>query len=144
MTIVAAIDRSDEAEWVVKEARALADAFGDDLHVVHVLSQSEFRDLEETNVQETGKSAGQEEAKSIAAEMAGDIANQFDGEFTSVGLVGEASENIVRYAREQDARYTVIGGRKRTPIGKVVFGSVTQSVLLNTDRSVMTVMHSEE
>ena len=45
-------------------------------------------------------------------------------------------EGIVRLAETIDADQIVMGGRKRSPAGKAIFGSVTQSVLLDTDRPV--------
>lgn len=42
------------------------------------------------------------------------------------------AEAIVETARELDAELIVMAGRKRTPAGKVLFGSVTQSVLLDS------------
>nr|WP_276414161.1 universal stress protein [Halomicroarcula sp. XH51] len=33
----------------------------------------------------------------------------------------------------------VLAGRKRSPAGKALFGSVTQDVILGTDRSVLVV-----
>jgi len=50
---------------------------------------------------------------------------------------GEPADAILRLADEQDADMIVVAGRKRTPTGKVLFGSVTQSVILGTDRSVL-------
>lgn len=49
---------------------------------------------------------------------------------------GEAGEDIIQDAEEIDADLLVLGGRKRSPAGKILFGSVTQEVLLNTDRPV--------
>lgn len=49
----------------------------------------------------------------------------------------EAVDNILRAADEHDVDSIVLGGRKRSPAGKAIFGSVTQSVILNTDRPVV-------
>ncbi|MEF8902065.1 MAG: universal stress protein [Halovenus sp.] len=45
----------------------------------------------------------------------------------------DPSEAIVNVADEIDADRIIMAGRKRTPVGKVLFGSVTQSVLLDAD-----------
>lgn len=49
----------------------------------------------------------------------------------------ETVDNILRNADEYDVDSIVLGGRKRSPAGKAIFGSVTQKVILNTDRPVV-------
>lgn len=50
---------------------------------------------------------------------------------------GDPAEQILGAADEADANLIVVSGRKRSPTGKALFGSVTQSVILNADRPVM-------
>ncbi|MFB6097037.1 MAG: universal stress protein [Haloferacaceae archaeon] len=144
MTIVAAVDRSDRAGQIVAEAAELAAAFGDELHVVHVLNQSEFVELERTSVEESGQAIDMDRIRDIAREIATEAAESVTDDFTAVGLVGDASDEIVRYSDDQDARYIVISGRKRSPVGKALFGSVTQSVLLDADRPVVTALRDAD
>ncbi len=49
------------------------------------------------------------------------------------------AEAITTFAAERDADLIVVAGRKRTPTGKVLFGSVTQAVILGTNRPVLVV-----
>jgi nucleotide-binding universal stress UspA family protein len=65
-------------------------------------------------------------------------------EFEAAGLAvtetsrsGDPAEEIVQAAREVDADLIVLGGRKRSQIGSLIFGSVTQAVLRDTGRPVM-------
>ena len=44
---------------------------------------------------------------------------------------GDVTEEILAVAAEYDADVIVMGGRKRSPTGKVLFGSTTQSVMLS-------------
>jgi len=53
------------------------------------------------------------------------------------GYGGDPAQAILTMADEHDADQIVLAGRKRTPTGKVLFGSVTQSVILSTDRPVL-------
>jgi nucleotide-binding universal stress UspA family protein len=50
---------------------------------------------------------------------------------------GDPAESIVQHAEELDADAVCVAGRKRSPAGKMLFGSVSQSVILNTDRPVL-------
>ena len=43
----------------------------------------------------------------------------------------DVAEELVRVARETDAEAIVIGLRHRTPVGKMIMGSVAQQVLLD-------------
>lgn len=50
---------------------------------------------------------------------------------------GDTVADILDVAEEQDIDAIVLGGRKRSPVGKALFGSVTQSVILETDLPVV-------
>lgn len=52
---------------------------------------------------------------------------------------GEPTEVIIEVADELDADAIALSGRKRSPTGKALFGSVTQSVLLSANRPVLVV-----
>jgi nucleotide-binding universal stress UspA family protein len=60
------------------------------------------------------------------------------------GYGGDAVRAILNVAKEHDADQIVLAGRKRTPTGKVLFGSVTQSVILDTERPVLVCSADEE
>lgn len=144
MVIIAGVDRTEGTDAVVTEGMRLADAFDEELHVVHSITQSEFINLERTSVESGGQAVDmdciREIASSVAAERIETAGVDDESHVRSVGLVGPPASELLRYAREHDARYIVIGGRKRSPVGKAVFRSITQEILLNTDRPVLTVM----
>lgn len=49
----------------------------------------------------------------------------------------DAAETVLETATEYDADLIAVAGRKRSPTKKVVFGSVSQEIMLNTDRPVL-------
>ena len=58
-------------------------------------------------------------------------------EYTLEERSGDPSGEILEHADEHDVDLLCLAGRKRSPTGKALFGSVTQDVVLNTDRPVL-------
>jgi nucleotide-binding universal stress UspA family protein len=55
------------------------------------------------------------------------------------GDVGDPSDAVVQVAQRRDARLVVLGLRARTPVGKLVFGSTAQRILLDATCPVLAV-----
>ena len=158
MAILAAVDGNDRVDRVVEIGKDMADAYNDTLVVVHVMGERQYniiRDQDVGIVEGPGqfgyKGSGSDDegryeledakadAKSVAERVAKASLNDLDRvEFK--GLVGQPVQQILEEADRLDARYIVLGGRKRSSVGKVVFGSVTQSLLLEANRPVVTAM----
>ncbi|AXR78912.1 universal stress protein [Natrarchaeobaculum sulfurireducens] len=60
------------------------------------------------------------------------------------GAVGDHGAAIVDLATEVDADRVVVGGRRRSPTGKAVFGSTAQEVLLSAPAPVTFVRSDDE
>lgn len=54
-----------------------------------------------------------------------------DIDYEIQGAVGEHAEEIVALAERVDADRVLVGGRRRSPTGKAVFGSTAQEVMLS-------------
>ncbi|ELZ21303.1 universal stress protein [Natrinema limicola] len=64
--------------------------------------------------------------------------------WTVRAATGDPAETIRAAADEYDSDAIVIGVRDRSPVGKALFGSVTQSVILESDRPVTVVSAADE
>ncbi|MFB6353943.1 MAG: universal stress protein [Halobacteriales archaeon] len=134
--VVAAVDRSERGVTVARAGWRLAEATGRPLHVVHVLTEDGYAALDRS----TADPPADDDRRAAAEELAREAAEGVADSYTSVGLVGQPSQRLLDYADEQDAGYLVAAGRRRSPVGKVLFGSVTQSLLLAAERPILTVM----
>ena len=132
MVIVAAVDSSEKASKVVMQANELAEKYDDSVHIVHVMRKSEVIESKETDI-------GAEETTdmNVMRTAASEVGlNMLDGHPTTVetevrGLIGNPADKIVQYADEQNARYVIVSPKRRSQTGKILFGSVAQSILLN-------------
>lgn len=142
MIVVAAVDRSKEAKQIVAEAATIAESLDVPLHLAHVISRSEFTELGKKGSRD-GQSADLDEIRETAAGFAHKGAEGINVPYEAVGLIGKPAEEIKKYADRKNAKYIVIGGRKRSPTGKALFGSVSQQILLNSTCPVISVMSSK-
>lgn len=136
MVIVAAVDRSERSSVVIEEAGELAEAFDEPVHVVHVLTTSEFVDMGRTSVKERDQ-VDMKSVRNVATEIADEAASHLDWPYETVGLMGNPAQKVVEYAIENEARYIVTAGRKRSPAGKALFGSVAQSIVIESECPVV-------
>lgn len=140
MTIVAALEGESDARQVLGEANELSETFGEELHVVHVAGQYESTEqIRRSSQAHLGEAIDTDKPQKQAEARAEQLASGIVEEFIPVGRVGYPAQEITEYSDEQAARYVVIGGRKQSPVGKVLFGSVAQAVLLEADQSVVSV-----
>lgn len=138
MVIVAAISDSEQSRDIAARADELARAFDDSVALVHIIEETEYTRIVEkqSNTRETGTGSVED---NVAAQAADGLDGVISVDYDVIGRVGDPGKKVVEYAEEVNARYIVIGGRSRSPAGKALFGSVTQSILLNTERPAVTV-----
>ena len=76
-------------------------------------------------------------------EQLGPTANQLDEEGLTIGIgrshLSDPSDAVVQVAQEDDARLLVLGPRRRTPVGKLIMGSLAQRILLEATCPVLAV-----
>lgn len=152
MVVLTAIDVDNSPERPVEVGYEMATAFDEPLVVAYVVSEeavdrqrasreslpSEFQGT--FNVDQAVDSAG-EKAAAAVKEALGD----FDRDRVEArGRVGDVAEEIVALAAELDARYVVVGGRRQSVARQALFGSVSQAVMREVDRPVVTVMEPPE
>lgn len=162
MVILAPVDGEAVPDDVVRVGYELANAYDDELVVMHVMPQEYFQERRERTTQDTKGTVlapevdydsgserddnsdenaltidedGEPNATSIARDVVRETLEEYSG-VSFQGRVGEPGQAILEEADRRDARHIVVGGQDRTPVGKAVFGSITQTVLLNADRPV--------
>jgi nucleotide-binding universal stress UspA family protein len=146
MAIITAVDEKRNPEKIIKTGYELATAFDEELQVLHVIPEQnaeehfeEIREIDQFN--NVSLTAEIDRAEEIAATLTEEVLGDFSTEEVNpIGRIGNPTDEILAASESTDARYLVIGGRKRSPVGKATFGSVTQSIILNSNLPTVTVM----
>lgn len=145
MVILAAVDEKRNPDQIIETAYELAQAFDDELQVLHVIPEKNAEEhFESLRTVEEFRDA----AFSIEIDRAEEIAETIiekslekpvSGDISPIGRTGDPANEIIATADLIEPRFIVVGSRKRTPTGKLIFGSVSQSVILNSDWPTVTV-----
>lgn len=140
MVVVAAIDGEDGSKRVLEEGWKLAERFEEPLHAVFVYEGSSHKALINKSL-DVDDSMSPDEVEALAARLVTEASDGITDASEAIGRIGDPAKEIIEHANDVDASYVVVGGRSRSPVGKALFGSVTQSVLLDADCPVLAVMN---
>lgn len=143
MAILAPIDETERSIHVVSIAYDLATTYDDPLVALHVIPTEDFEDHAESlkEIPEFADFSVTQEADSarrFARKFVTETIEDANMELVEPrGRVGDIAEEILAEATRRDPRFIVISGRRRTPVGKALFGSTAQEILLNADWPVV-------
>ena len=124
---------SDDVEQAAEQARFVATMPGAaeiDVHVTHAYDDADERDPHGRPLPPAESDGVQAVRERLAEPGLGVETHE---------AYQPASEGIVDLATDIDADLVVVGGRRRSPVGKALFGSVTQSVVLDSPLPVVVV-----
>jgi nucleotide-binding universal stress UspA family protein len=124
---------ADRYERLGEEVVDIAGPADSRVVLAHVFTEDEFHEaMDALEVDPNGEEAtpGNVARRHTTTRELGKTLDEADISHEFRGGVGEHGEEIVRIARDVDADMIIVGGRKRTPAGKAVFGSTAQEVML--------------
>jgi nucleotide-binding universal stress UspA family protein len=120
------IDHDEERALAQADAISRLPAAADDIEVTlaHVFDDEDTADSTSVTQLTAGKRAQERLAEDrISVETR--------------SLHGDPAGQILAEAKTRDADAIILGGRKRSPLGSLLFGSVTQAIILDASRPVM-------
>lgn len=131
---------------LLREAGQYAAATDAELVLLTVIPEQEFEEKRRA-VASIGSSdavytleQAEESAERGAMALADEELAGVDVSCRPVGTIGREAAAILDVAREEGVDHVFLGGRKRSPTGKALFGDVAQTVLLNFGGPVTVVM----
>jgi nucleotide-binding universal stress UspA family protein len=135
--ILVPLDFAQTSDAALMYGRSLAKAFGAELHVLHVMENQFLRP--------SFKSPA-----AVEAGIANRVAERLSDEdrttlrtVTAVRMSDEPSDEIVRYAEDEDIDLIVMGTHGRTNMARLLMGSVAEKVVRTARCPVMTLRHPE-
>ncbi|MFH5800940.1 universal stress protein [Haladaptatus sp. DYF46] len=146
MTILTAVGEELHSNGTISVGYDLATTYDEQLVVLHVIPKEDFN-KHKAAVKGTPAynnfAIGREEQSGaeIAYRAVHESLDDYDPDRVETrGRVGNPAEKILAEVEQSDPRYLVIGGKRRSPVGKAIFGSTAQSVLMNASCPVVSMV----
>ncbi|OYR40307.1 universal stress protein [Halorubrum sp. Ib24] len=135
-TVLLAVGTEDEeqTEQLAKEAIAVAEPAGAEIVLTHVFSDEEFDGVRSklgVNPTSEGSTPNAVAERHTTTRALAKALDEAGVSYTIRGAVGDHADEVVEAASAVKADRVVVGGRRRSPTGKAVFGSVAQEVILS-------------
>ncbi|WP_225334177.1 universal stress protein [Halomicrobium urmianum] len=128
----------DRIDAMTEAAVDIAGPAGATIVLVHVFTDEEF-DSAVGRLDFANSSEATPDEVARRHSTVRDIAASLDEaaiDYRITGRVGNHGEQIVSMAEDESADLVIVGGRKRSPTGKAVFGSTAQEVMLESPAPV--------
>ncbi len=135
-TIVLAVGQEDEdrAKRLAETAIDVAEPTGARVVLSHVFTPREFDEVVEQL--DFGADANPDPSevasRHVTTRTVAQSLDATDVDYEIRGEVGDRGEAIVELAKSIGADRVIVGGRRRSPTGKAVFGSTAQEVMLSS------------
>lgn len=140
-TILVPTDFSEASESAVKYGKALAEAFGSSLHLVHVMEDL-LAHAWAAEVYVASMPSLRDEIEKEATERIGAMLTDQERQqlrVTTAIIAGNPFLEIIRYARAHEVDLIVLGTHGRGPVAHMLLGSVAEKVVRKAPCPVLTV-----
>lgn len=133
-----------QAEAVLELPVVAGDLAVDIVHVHDDISTTDAswaagESFSETYAEEMAETVRNTDRIPSSVETAVEILESNNLEYAVHERSGKPAEKILKFAAELGSDAIILGVSRRSPVGKVLFGSVVQAVILDTDRPVTVV-----
>jgi nucleotide-binding universal stress UspA family protein len=144
-TILVAVGREegDRADRLAAVAAELADSTGADVVVAHAFESQSAADKAADQLDLEGGSTADVVRRLDSVRRITSALQDAGVDAKVDGVVGEPGERISELAESAGADRVIVGGRRRSPTGKAVFGSTAQQIMLSAPCPVTFVRRAE-